>query len=336
VKIISIIGTRPQYIKIKPIYDYCSVNKIQHKIIDTMQHYSSNVSKDIIDDLHIRIDYFLEPEKNGEISFISSCLLSLEKIITKEKPDYILVYGDTNSTLCASLVSYKLGIPVGHVEAGLRCGDKMVPEEINRIFSDTISDLKFCPSPGSMKNIEAGIYSGDLEYELLNTINPEISNLDYGIMTIHRQSNTNVGRMSDILSFCAKIPNKIYFYVHHRTKPILENLQIPENILLMDPCNYSSMVRELSSCKFAITDSGGIQKTIPFFGKKALIIRDKIEWRETEERHYVKKCTFSEENLRWLLTNDLKRDKLFYMSGNNTPSEIILNSIRNSINSHKE
>ena len=330
-KILSIIGTRPQYIKIKPFYDYCNINNIDHKIIDTLQHYSKNVSKDIIDDLEIRISYSIDPVVTSEISFICDCMKKLEKIIKKENPDYVLVYGDTNSTFCASLVSYKMGIPVAHIEAGLRCGNNKIPEEINRIFSDTVSNLKFCPSRQSIKNLKEGVYSGDLEYELLNKINPKINYLDYGIMTIHRQSNVNIGRLEKILSFCEKIPRNIKFYVHHRTRPILENIQVPKNIVLKDPCNYSTMVSEMSSCAFIITDSGGIQKTAPFFGKKSLIVRDKIEWKETEKFGYVKKCTFSEKNIQWLLTNDLKRDKLFYMNGNKTPSEIIYNKIMDSI-----
>lgn len=326
-KILSVIGTRPQYIKIKPVYDYCLLNKIEHKIIDTMQHYSNNVSKNIIQDLEMNIDYSLSPDTRGEISFISSCLSSLENLFSKEKPDYVLVYGDTNSTFCASFVCYKMRIPVGHVEAGLRCNDKKVPEEINRIFSDIISDLKFCPSVEAMNNLPDGIYNGDLEYELLNKINPEITISNHAVMTIHRQSNTNIEKMSKILSFCEKLPNKIEFYVHHRTKPILKNLTIPDNIILKDSCNYSTMVDRLSSCRYVITDSGGIQKTVPFFGKKALVVRDEIEWKKTEQKNYVKKCTFEQENIEWLLTQDMKRDKLFYMSGNSSPSEIIFNSI---------
>lgn len=326
-KIISIIGTRPQYIKIKPFYDFCIQNDIDHKIVDTLQHYSPNVSEDIIRDLDLQIDFFLDIKKDSEIIFMSDAFLKIEAILKQEKPQCVLVYGDTNSTFCASLVAYKLKIPVAHVEAGLRCGDKKVPEEINRIFSDTISDLKFCPSREAMENIENGIYSGDLEYEQLNNMNPSIEYGDFGVMTIHRQSNVNPHRMSEILSFCQKIPYQIHFHVHHRTAPILKNLEIPQNILLKESCNYTTMVGKLSSCKFIITDSGGIQKTAPFFGKKALIIRDKIEWKETEKFGYVKKCTFEEKNLEWLLTNDVKCDKLFYMDKVSSPSEIIINSV---------
>ncbi len=330
-KILSVIGTRPQYIKIKPFYDYCKINNIDHKVVDTMQHYSKNVSKDIIDDLEIKINYSMDPIITSEIGFISDCMANLEKIIKKENPNYVLVYGDTNSTFCAALVSYKLGIPIAHIEAGLRCGDNKVPEEVNRIFSDTISNLKFCPSQQSMSNLEDGICSGDLEYELLNNINPKINYLDHGIMTIHRQSNIDADKLRKILSFCAKIPRNIKFYVHHRTKPVLKSLEIPNNIMLKDPCDYSTMVNEMSCCGFIITDSGGIQKTAPFFGKKALIVREKIEWKETEESGYVKKCSFSKENIKWLLTNDLNRDKMFYINGDKTPSEIIYNTIMDSI-----
>ena len=143
-KIVSIIGTRPQYIKIKPFHDYCKKNNIEHKIIDTLQHYSDNVSKLLIKDLELKIDKQLEVENSSEISFLSDLTLKLEKALREESPDFVLVYGDTNSTFIAGLVAYKMKIPIGHIEANLRCGDVSVPEEVNRIFVDTVSTIRFC------------------------------------------------------------------------------------------------------------------------------------------------------------------------------------------------
>jgi len=330
-KIFSIIGTRPQYIKIKPFDDFCIQNNIDHKIVDTLQHYSPNVSGDIIKDLDLRIDFSLDIKKDNEIVFMSDAFLKIEAILKQEKPKCVLVYGDTNSTFCASMVAYKLNIPVVHIEAGLRCGNIRVPEEINRIFADTVARIKLCSSREALNNIENGIYCGDLEYELLHNLNPSIEYQNYGVMTIHRQSNMKRTKIKHILDFCSRVPYEIYFYVHHRTAPLLEKMVIPSNINLYPACNYSTMVEKLSKCSFIITDSGGIQKTAPFFGKKTLVLRDQIEWKETEAAGYVKKCSFNQENLDWLLTNDLKRAILFYMDDFKKPSEIIYDAIRDKI-----
>ena len=330
-KIISVIGTRPQYIKLKPFYDFCKTNGIDHIVLDTLQHYSDNVSSDLIKDLDLEIDISLHVRKDSEWGFMSETLDAIGLLLRSERPDYVLVYGDTNSTLCAALAAYKLKIPVAHVEAGLRCGDVAVPEEVNRIFADTVSRLKFCSSHEGLTNLEDGIYCGDLEYEMLGNINPVVEKGDYGVMTIHRQSNTTIQQMQKILEFCSTIPHPIRFYVHHRTMPLLKKLKIPHNIETFESCPYSTMVENLAGCKFILTDSGGIQKTAPFFGKKALVFREKIEWVETETAGYIRKADYSVENLNWLLLDDLKRDTIFYMHKDKKPSEIMYESIINSL-----
>tara|TARA_R100000008_G_scaffold86802_1_gene81731 strand:+ start:3431 stop:4438 length:1008 start_codon:yes stop_codon:yes gene_type:complete len=326
-KLLSVIGTRPQYIKIKPFYDFCKRQNIDHQILDTLQHYSDNVSKDLIGDLDLRIDFTLKTRKDSELSFIAGALEEIGQILQRESPDYVLVYGDTNSTLCASLAAYKLNIPVAHVEAGLRCGDIRVPEEVNRIFADTVAAIQLCSSKAGMKNLQRGIYCGDLEYEILNTINPSVVHGDFGVMTIHRQSNTTPEQLHKILDFCSQIPHHIRFYVHHRTLPFLRYVDLPTNIEVYESCPYSEMVKNLAECKFILTDSGGIQKTAPFFGKKTLVFRSKIEWTETEEAGYVKKADYSKESLNWLLSGNTRRSPAFYGSTTNTTSEIIYNSI---------
>ena len=327
-KIFSVIGTRPQYIKIKPFYDFCYDNNINHKIIDTLQHYSYNVSESLIDDLDLEIDFTTKVDNKNEISFISNTMLEIEKILNKEKPNIILTYGDTNSTLCASLVAYKLNIPVAHIEAGLRCGTKEVPEEVNRILADTVSDLKFCSSKTAVSNLNDGIYCGDLEYELLNHINPTIKFDDYGVMTLHRQSNTNLERLKTIMKFCKNVPHEIRFFAHHRTLPLLSELEIPKNVIIFESCPYTEMIKNLSNCRFIITDSGGIQKTAPFFGKRALVLRENIEWVETERRDFTKRADLTDLDLKWLLSLPPERKKRFYLHSKQNCSDIIYQSIK--------
>ncbi len=326
-KVISIIGTRPQYIKIKPIYDYCILNKIDHKIIDTRQHYSHNVSGALIKDLSLKIDTSLDLDTSTEINFILDCTKNLYNVLNQDNPDVVIVYGDTNSTFCAALAAYKLGIKVVHVEAGERCFDNNVPEEINRIFVDTVSSFNFCSSKDALGNIDNGLFCGDLEYELLNNLDPNISYQNFGVMTIHRQSNCNKKSIASILSLCSKIPFNIKFYVHHRTKSLLPE-QVPSNIELLDSCPYTEMVNQLSTCSFVITDSGGIQKTSAFFGKKTLVMRDTTEWREVERLGVARLCGKPDDDLAWLASCSQKRDKKCYLRDDGVmPSELIFKKI---------
>ena len=325
VKFLSIIGTRPQYIKIKPFYDFCLANNISHYIVDTLQHYSYNVSQAIIDDLDLKIDYTLEIENQNEISFLADSLVKIEEVLLIEKPDFVLVYGDTNSTFCASLVCYKMKIPCAHVEANLRCGNLDIPEEVNRIFSDTVSQLRFCSSPEVVKN-DGDIFCGDLEYELLNNIDPDIGFENYVVMTLHRQFNMNESRMKKIIDFCSQIPVTIKFFIHHRAKPLVEKINMPKNVELHESCTYSVMVEHLAKCKFIITDSGGINKIAPFFGKRSLIMREKIEWLETVEQNFARKSKLVDEDLNWVLESPPSRNKRFYL-GLQNPSIIIYNGL---------
>ena len=332
-KLVSVIGTRPQYIKVKPFYDFCRERAIDHKIIDTQQHYSYEVSRAIIDDLGLTIDYSLQTKSCGEIPFLANSLLQIEEVMKKENPDFVLIYGDTNSTLVAALVCYKMKIPFAHVEANLRCGDINVPEEVNRVFADLTSSIRFCSTAKSVLG-PGDVLTGDLEYEILNKFNPQIEYQDYGVMTIHRQANTTNYRLNQIFDFCAKIPFKIVFPVHHRVLPIIKGLSIPSNIEIRKSIPYTEMTENLAKAAFIITDSGGINKTAPFFGKKALIVRKNTEWTETEEAGYARKCNFSEEDLRWLTQPMYKRDKRFYLTTAD-PSCILYETILRYVNNRK-
>jgi UDP-GlcNAc3NAcA epimerase len=327
-KILSIIGTRPQYIKIKPIFDFCKKNNINHEIVDTRQHYSHNVSDALIENLDLNIDYSLNLSWTNELSFISECIKTLGSLYEARRPDLIIVYGDTNSTLCAALAAYKLKIPLAHVEAGERCFDLSVPEELTRRLVDDASEYNFCSSVGAMQNLSNGIYCGDLEYELLNQINPNITFQNFGVMTIHRQANSNTKSLIRILSLCDRIPFDINFYIHHRIRPLLPG-DIPPNVNILDPCTYTDMVDRLSSCSFIITDSGSIQKTSPFFGKRTLVMREKSEWKKTETENFAKLVEFSEKDIPWLLEGRTNRNKIFYLNEMSVclPSSIIIAGI---------
>tara|TARA_R110002020_G_scaffold50716_9_gene143365 strand:+ start:90495 stop:91490 length:996 start_codon:yes stop_codon:yes gene_type:complete len=327
-KILSIIGTRPQYIKIKPIFDFCKKRNICHYIVDTRQHYSYNVSGALIEDLGLDIDYSLSVSNTDEIDFIARCTQSIRDILKETSPDIVLVYGDTNSTFCASLAAYKLGIQIAHIEAGERCFDTSVPEEVTRAFVDGISKFNFCSSKRAISNINDGVYCGDLEYELLNNINPKVSFGNFGVMTIHRKANSSRERVGEILHFCKKIPSEIKLFAHHSVKHLLAE-GVPENITVFDSCSYTNMVKQMSLCKFIITDSGSIQKTSAFFGKRTLVMRKNSEWKGTEKSGFSKLASFGSEDLPWLLSDCPKRDSDFYLDNlrGEAPSSIIISTI---------
>lgn len=335
-KIISIIGTRPQYIKLKPIDSFCKQNNIDHVSLDTNQHYSESVSDNIKKDLDLIIDHNLYENNKGlpEIEFITNTIILLKKFLLKQKDkDHdlrCLIYGDTNSSFAAALVCYKMRIPFAHIEAGARCWDNKVPEEINRIFVDSASSKNFCTSKDSLKNIDNGILTGDLEYELLNDLNIEKHIADFSVMTLHRQSNMTRDRLEAIFSFCGKINNEIILPIHHRLKnePALRKIDIPSNITFIDPLPFTEMARILSSCKNILSDSGGVLKTAPFFGKKILILREAFGWIEVAEEGYARVATFSNSDLEWLQENNVERNPDFYMF-NGRPSEIIIHNILN-------
>ena len=341
-KILSIIGTRPQYVKIKPIFDFCNENNIDHVIVDTNQHYSESVSDYFIDEFNLKIDYNLSINNTDELNFISKSLDKFTSILASEKPDFVLIYGDTNSTLVGSLVCYKKNIPFAHVEAGLRCNNIKVPEELNRIIADLTSEIQFTPKKtGHIQDyFNNEVVCGDLEYELLNkNYNNEITFHSPPVMTIHRKENLQINKLDKIMNFCKNYGKEINFFLHHSTKAFMEknNYKLPKNIKIKPPAKYHEMVDALSTCKFIISDSGGLMKTSPFFGKKCIVMRDEIEWVEVEELGYGIRLSKLQDPISWVLNDKMlpNRDKNFYMK-DGKPSKIIIDTIKKFIDGSKK
>ena len=293
-KIITIIGTRPQYIKLKPLHDYCKKNNIQNYIIDTNQHYSDNVSKNIVDELALNIDCNLQVNSDNEMSFISNSFISISNKFKEicDSDSIITVVGDTNSTLVSSIVAKKMGLKLAHIEAGVRCNNMNSPEEINRVIVDSISDIHFTSRVKDNKNVSSPICVGDLEYNFLNSIEENYEDISYDgpvLMTIHRQENLFHDRLDNIFTFCIHLNHPIIFPIHHRTKKFIEdnNIYIPKNIEVIEPLSFFEVIGALRKCRGIITDSGGITKTAPFFGKKCIVPMSKWEWDEVFEMGYA-------------------------------------------------
>jgi len=328
--IIVVIGTRPQYIKLKPLYDYLINNKINSCIIDTNQHYSDNVSKNLIEELGLKIDYNLKISFNNEMSFISNGVIAISDMFEKiyNKGDVVVVMGDTNSTLVSSLVAKKMGIRFAHIEAGVRCHDFSSPEEINRVLVDSIADIHFTSREKDKQNVSNPIYVGDLEYNFLNNIESKYENISYDfpiLMTIHRQENMFKDRLESIFDFCKKINNHIIFPIHHRTKKFVSDNKIfmPKNIEIVDPLSFFEIISVLRTCRAIITDSGGITKIAPFFGKRCIVPMDKWEWDEVFEKNFATNKMDSE----WFNNYKIERDKNLYYVDNSC--EIIVDNILN-------
>jgi UDP-N-acetylglucosamine 2-epimerase (non-hydrolysing) len=330
-KIISIIGTRPQYIKVKPIYDFCKKNNIPHIIVDSNQHFSDNVSKNIIKDLGLIIDVNLRCSGITEIDILCDITKKIEGfLLTKDRTNiFVLVYGDTNTSFAASLACYKNNFSFGHIEAGVRNGNLSIPEEVNRIFVDTVSNINFCVTTDHTKNINNPVVSGDLEYELLRNLSITGISVGGGVLTIHRQSNMNEKFVKKLFDFIEDMDN-ITFPIHHRLKnqKWFSSITKPKNLKIVEPLNYTDMVNLLESVDFVLTDSGGLIKTSPYFGKKTLILRNDVGWKETITKNFSKICQFTQEDKLWIKEKNIERNSYFY-SENKNASEIIINTILN-------
>lgn len=304
-KIASILGARPQFIKAAPISK--ELRKEHDEIlIHTGQHYDDEMSKIFFDSLHIpRPDYNLGVGSSSQGEQTGRMLLGIEELLLKERPDLVLVYGDTNSTLAGALASVKLHIPVGHVEAGLRSFDRSMPEEINRVLADRISALLFSPTKTAVANLKKegitnGVHlTGDVMYDaLLHNIKIaekskilEQFNIEpkkYLLVTVHRQSNTdNAENLSNILEALSGIEEKVIFPIHPRTTKFIKihglKRKIKGNIILSKPIGYLDFLWLEKNAKKILTDSGGIQKEAYILKVPCITLRRNTEWIETVE-----------------------------------------------------
>ncbi len=303
-KILTVLGARPQFIKSsmfsRAVKDDPSLEEI---IVHTGQHFDSNMSDIFFQELEIP-----EPKYNLEISQLSHGAMTgrmierLEYVMLEESPDYVLVYGDTNSTLAASIAASKLHIPIAHIEAGLRSYNKLMPEEKNRLITDHLSDLLFCPTTTAIQNLKnegltQGVHLvGDIMLDLNNFIDDFIqANItehkknddEYVLLTLHRPENTDHKvRLNQIFKAIKKISEdiKIVMPLHPRTKKIIDNnsmLDQLSHIQIIEPQPYFAFIRLQRNASAIFTDSGGLQKEAYFNRVPCITLRDETEWKET-------------------------------------------------------
>lgn len=307
-KLVTVVGARPQFIKAATISRLIKKefsNEIDEHIIHTGQHYDSNMSKVFFKALKIptpKVNLKISNSSHGEMT--GRMILKLEEVFLKKKYDALLVYGDTNSTLSASIAASKIHLPIIHVEAGLRSFNMSMPEEINRILTDRVSSLLFCPTSEAMKNLKKEGLSknsynvGDVMYDASKFYSDLVDtnkvlkkfNLDrdnFILATIHREENTNnTKRLLSIINSLRILSEKyqIIFPIHPRTKKFIKLNKLEKkfkNIKLVDPLDYLDMVALEKTSRVIITDSGGVQKEAFFFGKPCITVRNETEWVET-------------------------------------------------------
>lgn len=302
-KIISVVGARPQFVKSAPVSKAIIDAGHDEFIIHTGQHYDYGMSKVFFDELDIKEPYVnLNIGSGTHGNQTGQMLIGIETVLMDQKPDIVLVYGDTNSTLAGALAAVKLGIKLAHIEAGLRSYNRQMPEEHNRVLTDHCSDLLFCPTRTAVDNLASeGIRNGvhlvgDTMYDAIlkfiqvasqqSNILKEL-NLEpkyYTLATIHRPYNTdNPDVLAAILDAFARTQQTIIFPIHPRTMKVIStsNLSIPKNVVIIKPIGYLDMLNLEQNSETILTDSGGIQKEAYFLKVKCLTLRPETEWVET-------------------------------------------------------
>jgi UDP-GlcNAc3NAcA epimerase len=296
-KILTIVGARPQFVKAAVVSREFREQGIEEILVHTGQHYNENMSDIFFEEMRIP-----QPMYNLGISSLNHgamtgrMLEKIEDLILKEKPDFVLVYGDTNSTLAGALAAKKLHIQVAHVEAGLRSFNMSMPEEVNRILTDQISDVFFVPSSEAIKNLELEgilrrnvevIVSGDVMYDATMYYKTMATKAPfdpgYVLVTCHRAENTDDReKLYGIVRALNQINQqvRVIFPLHPRTQAKLRDYGLKLEVTVIEPVGYLDMIGLLNDTSLVITDSGGLQKEAYFFMKPCITLRDQTEWNE--------------------------------------------------------
>lgn len=308
-KVITVIGARPQFVKAATVSRaFKKYPQVQEILVHTGQHYDANMSDIFFQEMEIDTPkYHLGVSGKGHAAMTGEMIAEIEKICLNEKPNLLMVYGDTNSTLAGALAAAKLHIPVAHVEAGLRSFNMRMPEEINRILTDRISDYLFCPTTTAIENLNNEGYTqfkNQPPYQIIKTgdvmldaalfysqrskdkaqMYSKLNLQNFCLCTIHRAENTDSReRLESIFSALREISKKttVVLPLHPRTKKFIQDYKIDTGtIQIIDPVGYFDMLEFLKNAQFILTDSGGLQKEAYFFDKPCITLRDETEWVE--------------------------------------------------------
>jgi len=307
-KIVTIVGARPQFVKAAIVSRALQQTNLQEVLVHTGQHYDDNMSKIFFDELEIhKIDYQLGVGSGTQGKQTGEMIIQIENILMQEKPDRLLIYGDTNSTLAGAIAATKLHIPIAHVEAGLRSYNRKMPEEINRLVADQLSDILFTPTETSVTNLlkegysstsivevgdvmyDAALYYGEKAKKKSNILSDlQCDNGKYILATIHRAENTNhLDNLVNIFTGLERVSETlpIILPLHPRTRNVLEQhypkILSNSKIKIIAPLGYLDMTILEKQAALIVTDSGGVQKEAYFYQVPCVTLRDETEWVET-------------------------------------------------------
>ncbi|MDB5251211.1 MAG: UDP-N-acetylglucosamine 2-epimerase [Flaviaesturariibacter sp.] len=348
-KIITIVGARPQFVKAAVVSRaIAKAGGITEKIIHTGQHYDENMSDVFFTEMEIPRPHFnLHVGGLNHGAMTGRMLEQIEAILVEEKPDFVLVYGDTNSTLAGALAAQKLHIKVSHVEAGLRSYNMRMPEEVNRILTDRVSSLLFCPTQSAVNNLKAEGYdkfdirivqTGDVMYDAAlfysSRSRKPLFNVpgSFVLATLHRAENTDdPARLSFLVNSLNDIHRKVpvILPLHPRTRKKIEESGLAPEFQVCDPVSYFEMLYLLQQCSLVMTDSGGLQKESYFFGKHCVILREETEWPELVDEKinflYHTLPSFTDDVVE-LSEKRVQKDKELYGKGNS--GELIVDTLK--------
>lgn len=313
IKVLTIVGTRPEFIQTAPVSRALREHATEI-LIHTGQHYDQEMSDVFFRDLGLP-----HPEINlgvgsGSHAFqTGTIMMKIEPIMLAEQPDWVLVYGDTNSTIAAALTAAKVQRPVAHIEAGLRSFDRTMPEEINRIMTDHLSDLLFAPTEAAVRNLQSegireGIVTvGDVRVDVLTDLSRKSGNRiealrrsaglsenqPFALATIHRPANTDdLDNLRGIIQGFSELTLPVVLPAHPRLRKMLQQHQITpgDNLRLLAPAGFLDMVAWINACSVVITDSGGLQKEAYILERPTVTVRTSTEWIETVEAGWNRLC----------------------------------------------
>jgi UDP-N-acetylglucosamine 2-epimerase len=310
--VLSVVGARPQFIKAAVVCESLRAAGVPQLLVHTGQHYDANMSEVFFRELGVpEPDHWLEVGSGSHGAQTGRMLAAVEEVLVRRRPGLVVVFGDTNSTLAGALAAAKLDIPVAHVEAGLRSFRRSMPEEVNRVVTDHLSELLFAPTPAAMENLRrenlergsflVGDVMLDIALRVQRRVQPRARQvLDrfgleakrFVLATVHRAENTDHGgNLEQIMAAFIRLAEEripVFFPVHPRTRKRLLELGLPGpaapgGLLLHEPVSYGDMVVLEKNARVIVTDSGGVQKEACFFGTPAVVAREETEWTEAVE-----------------------------------------------------
>ncbi len=312
-KVVTILGARPQFVKAAVLSRIIANHaQLEEVIVHTGQHYDANMSTVFFEEMHIpNPKYNLKINDMSHGAMTGHMFVAIEEVLAKERPDAVIVYGDTNSTLAGALAAKKMNIKLIHIEAGLRSFNMKMPEEVNRVLTDRISDLLLCPTDTAIQNLQKEgfenfdtklIKCGDImkdAVEYYSQVSAKNSSIiddlklqqnEFVVATIHRQENTDdIEKLKTIFEALEAIheEKKVIIPLHPRTRKIIEDKDLQYAITIIDPIGYYDMLELLKSCAMVITDSGGLQKEAFFNKKHCIIVREETEWTELVTNNFA-------------------------------------------------